>query len=174
MLRAQVWMGAVAQGRRRMGQHAGGLLCLACCPSSARLQVWCTWQWCHAAPHFPPACSVVFDPRQCTPASKVALVRFEPPPVPDAGAAAGEHDAGKVAEGLIATLRAKAPQLHGVKLNVEKTGAEVRRCCLLLSAACPTKCCTPAMHCTALLSCHVAVAGCCRRLPGWRCCCKGR
>lgn len=77
--------------------------------------------------HLPPPCSVVFDPRQCIPASKVALVRFEPPPLPDTGAAAGgEHDAGKVAEGLIAALRAKAPQLHGTKINVEKTGAEVR------------------------------------------------
>jgi hypothetical protein len=74
--------------------------------------------------------SVVFDPRQCTPASKVALVRFEPPPLPDSGAAAGEHDAGKVSESLIAALRAKALQLHGAKVNVEKTGAEV---CLFLS-----------------------------------------
>lgn len=88
----------------------------------------------------PPACSVVFDPRQCTPATKVALVRFEPLAPPDAAAAAGraspapaaaaaaEQDAGKVAESIIAALRAKAPELHGAKVNVEKTGAEVRRC----------------------------------------------
>lgn len=67
--------------------------------------------------------SVVFDPRQTTAAGKVALVRFEPPPLPEEGAA--EPDAGKVAEKLIAALRAAAPQLHGAKINVEKTGAEV-------------------------------------------------
>ncbi|KAL4426495.1 hypothetical protein ABPG77_008353 [Micractinium sp. CCAP 211/92] len=72
--------------------------------------------------------SVVFDPRQTTAAGKVALVRFEPPPPPEEGAA--EPDAGKVAEKLIAALRAAAPQLHGTKINVEKTGAEV---CLFLS-----------------------------------------
>lgn len=72
--------------------------------------------------------SVAFDPRQTTAAGKVALVRFDPPPAPplgDHGAPLPEPDVGKVAEGLIAALRAKAPQLHGVKLNVEKTGAEV-------------------------------------------------
>lgn len=69
--------------------------------------------------------SVVFDPRQATAAGKVALVRFEPPSLPEEGAA--EPDAGKVAEKLIAALRAAAPQLHGTKINVEKTGAEVRQ-----------------------------------------------
>ncbi|KAL4458497.1 hypothetical protein ABPG75_013362 [Micractinium tetrahymenae] len=72
--------------------------------------------------------SVVFDPRQATAAGKVALVRFEPPPLPEEGAA--EPDAGKVAEKLIAALRAAALQLHGAKINVEKTGAEV---CLFLA-----------------------------------------
>lgn len=91
---------------------------LACAASSASRST---------ASFFP--CSVVFDPRQCTPASKVALVRFEPPPMPASGAATAEHDASKVAEGLIAALRAKAPQLHGAKVNVEKTVAEVRCCC---------------------------------------------
>lgn len=88
--------------------------------------------------------SVVIDPRQTTGAGKVALVRFQPPPLPEeqeaaAAAAAGEGgasgagppaaaeaDVGKVAEGIIAALRAAAPELHGAKVNVEKTGAEVR------------------------------------------------
>ena len=74
--------------------------------------------------------SVVFDPKQATQAGKVALVRFDPPAAPPLGepgaAAAPEPDVGKVAERLIAALRARQPQLHGVKLNVEKTGAEVR------------------------------------------------
>lgn len=72
--------------------------------------------------------SIVFDPRQSTAAGKVALVRFEPPPAPAAdggGGAADALDAGKVAEELIKALRAKAPTLHGAKVNVEKTGAEV-------------------------------------------------
>lgn len=78
--------------------------------------------------------SVVLDPRQTTAAGKVALVRFEPPPLPEAGAAAAPGGSGqavlgadvtKVAEGIIAALRAKAPVVHGAKVNVEKTGAEV-------------------------------------------------
>lgn len=76
--------------------------------------------------------SVVFDPRQTTAAGKVALVRFEPPPPPEEGTA--EPDAGKVAEKLIAALRAAAPQLHGAKINVEKTGAEVRQGAQFLGA----------------------------------------
>lgn len=77
---------------------------------------------------FPPVLSVVFDPRQATAGGKVALVRFEPLPPPAAlagDAAAAAADAGKVAGDIIAALRAKAPSLHGAKVNVEKTGAEV-------------------------------------------------
>lgn len=77
--------------------------------------------------------SVVFDPRQSTAGGKVALVRFDPPPLPEAGAGAGgdQRDAGKAAERIIATLRARAPTLHGAKLNVEKTGAEVGGGCVV-------------------------------------------
>jgi hypothetical protein len=77
--------------------------------------------------------SVVLDPKQATAAGKVALVRFQPPaaaPLADPGAPLPpEPDVGKTAEQLIAALRAKAPELHGKKINVEKTGAEVRACC---------------------------------------------
>ena len=66
--------------------------------------------------------SVVFDPKQATAAGKVALVRFHPPPLP---LEPPEPDTGKLAEGLIAALRAKQLELHGTKINVEKTGAEV-------------------------------------------------
>ena len=78
--------------------------------------------------------SVVFDPKQTTAAGRVALVRFQPPPIPEpgsggagAGGAAAEADTGKIAEAVIATLRAKPLELHGQKVNVEKTAAEVRR-----------------------------------------------
>ena len=66
--------------------------------------------------------SVVFDPKQATAAGKVALVRFQPPPLP---LEPPEPDTGKLAEGLITALRAKQLELHGTKINVEKTGAEV-------------------------------------------------
>lgn len=77
--------------------------------------------------------SVTLDPRQATPAGQVALVRFEPPPLPDSRAALpGEaaplgEDVGKVAEGIIAALRADPPEVLGVAAKVEKTGAEVGR-----------------------------------------------
>ena len=73
--------------------------------------------------------SVVFDPRQSTPARKVALVRFASPALPGEpggpDASATEPDAGKLALDIIAKLRAAAPEVHGATLNVEKTGAEV-------------------------------------------------
>ncbi len=82
--------------------------------------------------------SVVFDPKQTTQAGKVALVRFQPPPLPGeanldssgaattaASPAAAATDVGKVAESIITALRAKQLELHGQNVNVEKTAAEV-------------------------------------------------
>ena len=85
--------------------------------------------------------SVAFDPKQETAKGKVAFVRFPPPPLPwlaaaaegggaggGAGAAAPpEADVLKIAEGVVNDLRGVQPELelHGEKLHVEKTQADV-------------------------------------------------
>ncbi len=74
--------------------------------------------------------SVVFDPKQETVKTKVALVRFPPPPLPwqtDDGSEP-ESDIIKIADSIVAQLKTAQPelQLHGEKLHCEKTMAEVR------------------------------------------------
>ena len=62
--------------------------------------------------------SVAFDPKQGTARGQVAFVRLDPPQDPTA-------DVGKVAEALVARLRAAQPALRSAELHIERTGAEV-------------------------------------------------
>lgn len=72
--------------------------------------------------------SVAFDSKQQTAKSKVAFVRFNPPPLSWLNTAESKRDVDilKVAEKIVARLKAQPGlELHGERLHFEKTQAEV-------------------------------------------------